>query len=187
MREVEIPGGTAMLRERADMKMRHRRIMEVAAVMAQPAVSKARTALKTDARGALVLDKNDRPVVDKAKADAIRYTTDEANAMLEAQDATIFAMLESWSLPEPMPQHLEDIGDMDPAVYDALALASKDDGADVLVGETSFKESPDRDRPTGSSASSNGSSTVEPLESGSRSTRKSGRGGASTRSGRSTD
>lgn len=154
MRDVEIPGGTATLRDREDMKMRHRRIVEIASIEASPAVAKARTALVPDPA------KPGEMKLDPEKANKIVYTASEAAAMLQAQDATIIAILHSWTLDEPLPT-VDTIGDISPGVYDALSAATKDDGADLLVGETNFEESPDRERPTGSSLSSNGSSPEE--------------------------
>lgn len=185
MREVEIPGGTAMLRDREDMKMRHRRMIEIASITASPAVAKSRVALARDEHGDVLLDDKGNPTIDPEKANRVEYTPGEAAAMLEAQDAVIIASLSSWTLELPLPT-LDTLGDVPLDVYDALSQATRVQGADVIVGETSFETDPDRERPTGSSANSNGSSSEESSNQASGLTRMSELGGESTSSASST-
>ena len=126
MRTVDIPGGTATFRDREDVRIRHRRLIEAATVAALPALAKINT---TDPDAA-------------AKA----LTGPEATTLFELQDASIVGLLASWTLEGPTPT-LETIGDLDPVVYDALAERTRETGAQVAAAEV-FKETPEAESPT---------------------------------------
>lgn len=139
---VDIPGGQATLRGREELRMRHRRLIETAGLAAASIISR------------LPADAADNPA---ALAD-IRMSMDESEALMRVQDATIVALLDSWTLPDELPT-MATVGDMDPKVYDALAQATKELGAATLAAEN-FEPSPDRTDPTGGSKTSVMSSTV---------------------------
>ena len=117
MRTVTIPGGTACLRENTEIKIRHRRLIETAAVAAAQIMAK------------IDPEKVKAGLLDMAALDVTRQ---EADRLYEVQDATIVAVLDSWTLPMPVPD-MDTIGDLDPDVYQALADASKDIGAQVAA------------------------------------------------------
>lgn len=136
---VEIPGGYAVFREPKEMKQRQRRMIETAAMTAAHVIAKLPDS------------------VDPAStriADIPALTRDDAEALADLQDATIIALLESWTLPVPLPT-LDTLGDLDVATYDALAAASANAGA---VGNTrvDFQPSPDQSSPTLPSSGSDG-------------------------------
>ncbi len=118
MKTVTIPGGTASLREMHEIKVRHRRIIETAAIAAVPALAKLPSSLEELAT---------------AKLSELNLSKEEATSLFELQDATIVASLDSWTRPEPIPT-LDTIGDLDEDVYEALSLASRDLGAAVASG-----------------------------------------------------
>ena len=137
---ITIPGGTARLREPHELRQRHRRMVELAAMAAAHVIAK----LPEGADETTKL--SDIPALSIADAEAIT----------NLQDVTILAVLESWSRPDPLPT-LETLGDLDVDTYDALAAAAKD-LKDVRVD---FSPSPEPDSPTQGSNDSNGRSADE--------------------------
>ena len=128
---ITIPGGTARIREPHELRQRHRRMVEIAAMAAAHVIAKM-------PEGADETTKlSDIPALSIADAEAIT----------NLQDVTILAVLESWSRPGPLPT-LETLGDLDVDTYDALAAAAKD-LKDVRV-DTS--PSPDPQSPTSPSS-----------------------------------
>ncbi len=118
MRTVDIPGGTAELREKLDMKVRHRRLVESAALAAASAVAK------------LPGDREELEALDMSKLD---LTKDEADGLFALQDATIIATLASWTLPDALPT-VGTVQDLDQELYDALAAATSDIGTSIATG-----------------------------------------------------
>ena len=117
MRTITIPGGTALLREREEIKVRHRRLIEAASVAAASAVSKL---------------PQDNTNLDMVQIASLDLTAAEANSLFALQDATIIATLESWTLPDPIPT-LDTIGDLDPGLYDAVAEATREEGQQIAA------------------------------------------------------
>jgi hypothetical protein len=135
MKTVEIPGGNAQLREKHEIKVRHRRLVESASVGAAVALSKL---------------PSDEAELEAATLADLGLTTDEADGLFKLQDATIVAALDSWTLPDPIPT-LATVGDLDPDVYDALAEATRELGTAIATEESfdppaptlpGFEESP---------------------------------------------
>ena len=120
MKPVEIPGGNAQLREKHEIKVRHRRLIEAASVGAAVALSKL---------------PSDPDELETATLTDLKLTKDEAGSLFELQDATIVAALDSWTRPEAIPT-LATVGDLDPEVYDALAEATSDLGTAIISTES---------------------------------------------------
>ena len=124
MKTVTIPGGNAVLREQDEIRVRHKRLIESAAVAASTALEKLPT---------------DRDKLESLNLAELALTRDEANSLFELQDATIVAALIGWTLTQPLPT-LDTIGDIEPAVYDALANATRELGT-AVVAPTDFSPS----------------------------------------------
>jgi hypothetical protein len=154
---VDIPGGTATLRDPDKLAVRHRRPMQVLVGVLGPArmreVAHAIQAGGVDGLHSLGLSEH------------------EMETVLRLTDATVFALLESWTVDAPLPRSMDDVGDMDARVYDVLTavcgrinadfIASQpvgDDGQPVDVFGPDGVEDPDS--PTGASVASRGRSTV---------------------------
>lgn len=119
MKVVDIPGGKATLREKADMRKRHQRIVEAAAIAAAPALAQIERIGGGEAIGKRVSE--------------LQLSASEATTVFDLQDATIIAVLDSWTLPEPLPT-LDTLGDLTTELYDALAVATSELGAEVING-----------------------------------------------------
>jgi hypothetical protein len=152
MKTVDIPGGTATLREKPDVKVRHRRLVEAAAIEAAPVLAK------------LPGDEATREAMTETEVLALGVSRKEVHSLFELQDATIVALLASWSLPGELPD-MDTIGDLDPELYDALSKASGGLGADI-TGETFEPPKPDSpgfaESPTVPSADSEPGSRADP-------------------------
>jgi len=109
MRTVDIPGGTAVLREAKDLTVRQRRMAESAIIAAASILVK--------------LPADPSQLTSRTIAE-LGLTQEEADHVYEMQDAAIVAALESWSLPDPVPT-LATVGDLKGELYDALAKASE--------------------------------------------------------------
>lgn len=132
MKLIEIPGGMAEIRDRLTSE-RQRRPLKAAWIAAQGAYTKLRDRGITD-------DMSD----DEAErvAERTTLTLAESSALLEVQDASIVAFLQSWTLPRPLPT-IENVQDLEPDLYEALANATKDLAASALVDEPNFTPSKD--------------------------------------------
>jgi len=119
MKTIEIPDGSAELREKPDIKVRHRRLIEAAGVAAMPGLAK------------LPSTRDELENLDVAKVGSLTRT--EADSLFTLQDATIIAALASWTLPKPLPT-MDTVGDLDPELYDALANATRELGTSVATG-----------------------------------------------------
>ena len=119
MRTIKIPGGTAALREKHEIKVRHKRLIESATIGAAVAMAKL---------------PSDQAELEAASLADLELTSAEADGLFALQDATIIATLSAWSLPEPIPT-LATLGDLDPDVYDALAEGSREMGTAITAGE----------------------------------------------------
>ena len=138
--EVAIPGGTAVVRAPSELRVRHRRVVESAALAAAALIQRL------------------EPGTDELPGD---LSAEEAGKLLTLQDATIVASLESWTLPDPLPT-LETVGDLPVGVYDALAEATRRTGAELALRGTDFSARPIKEEsPTEPSGSSNGSLVAE--------------------------
>ena len=133
MRTVNIPGGTAVIRERADLRVRHRQMMQAAALAAGTAIAK----LPRRTEDGVV-------AVDFDKVDVAGLTAGEAQSLLDLNNVAIATMVESWTLPGDPPRTIDEVGDLDIPVFEALSLEVRDAGAAGLAAETSFEPSDPR-------------------------------------------
>jgi hypothetical protein len=170
MKVVELQGGSATLREREDVKVRQRQMLEAASVVAAPAIEK-------------IPKQAGKPSeIDWEALDKAGLTYEEMQTLLQLQNAAIVALLAAWTFPEPLPATLDDVLDLPAERYDQLAQAVRSIGAGIITGETSFEPSDPRaegftDSPT---VPSQGSSER------SRATRESGSIGEQPNGGEST-
>jgi hypothetical protein len=118
VKTVDIPGGQATLREKQDIKVRHRRLIEAAGIEAAPLLAK------------LPNDQASKAALTESQVLALGISKQEANSLFELGDATIVAALAAWTLPDPLPT-LATIGDLDPELYEALSTACAQLGADL--------------------------------------------------------
>ncbi len=168
MRTIEVPESerrpawSAQLRENEEIKVRHRRLIEVAGVAAARPMEKIERQKK---------EGKDVAALDMAELD---LNAVEADRVMALQDAVIVATLASWTLEEPLPT-IETVGDMDTDIYEALAQVTRDQGAAIATG-VDFEPGPG-EGPTGPSDGSEKPS-AEPVES--KLTVVSGSDGAST-------
>ena len=146
MKTVEIPGGNAQLREKHEIKVRHRRLVESASVGAAVALAKL---------------PSDEAELEAATLADLDLTTDEADGLFKLQDATIVAALDSWTLPDPIPT-LATVGDLDPDVYDALAEATRELGTAIATEENFDPPAPNSEEFASSPTDRSGDSE-EPL------------------------
>ena len=119
MRQVEIPGGVAHLREQHEVRTRHKQLVEAASVAAASGLRKLYGRSQEDLES---LDMGE-----------LHLDLRESMAMIDLQNATIIALLSSWTLGIPVPD-MDTIGDLDPAVTEALVDATREDGAALALG-----------------------------------------------------
>lgn len=152
---IDIPGGQATLRDPNELKVRQRRLIEAARADLAISMSKITPELLESAQGA---DREDAARLGREMlAQGVNFGTEDWRRIWAFQDATIIALLESWTLPDALPT-METIEDMDEVVYDVLADATKQEGAAMAQGEAAadFSPNPDQGRPTGPSSVSAG-------------------------------
>ncbi len=120
MKTVDIPGGTAVLREKQDIKVRQRQLVEAAYIPASAAMAK------------LPGNIEELKDFDLSKSD---ITISEAQTLFDLQSATIVAALASWTLDAPLPT-METVGDLDQDVYDELGAATASLGNEIVAPES---------------------------------------------------
>jgi hypothetical protein len=89
-----------------------------------------------------------------AGLDALGLTEAEYDLLLRMNEATIYAVLESWTLEDPLPASASEVGEMQGGVFDALQIAVAQLN---LTGDERFsiEAIDDLTSPTGASAGSN--------------------------------
>jgi hypothetical protein len=127
MKTVELEGGSATLRERSDVKVRQRQMIEAASVVAAPAIAKIPKAPGKPGE------------IDWEQLDKAGLSYVEMQSLLQLQNAAIVALLASWSFPEPLPATLEDVLELPAERYEQLSEAVRSIGAGIVTGETSFE------------------------------------------------
>lgn len=137
MRTVDIPGGQVTLRDAAELNVRQRRRIEVIAMQLGPVMSKLEKVTATSGMDDLDLSEH------------------QASLVFDLQDATILSAVASWTLDRPIPT-AETVGDLDVALYDALAAATATLVATVAPVDFSPSANPEDGSPTGGSDGSDG-------------------------------
>lgn len=142
MPTVQIPGGTAVLRDASQLKVKHRRPIQVLVGSLGPARAEQmqRVIAEDGVRG----------------LDRLGLSPREYELIFLMNEATLYAVLESWTIEDPFPQSAEDIGDMRGDLYDALMV----EAAKVAVPDDRFSLTAveDLESPTGASVASSGRS-----------------------------
>jgi len=152
---VELPGGFAILRDQEELRGRDRNLIKAAAMAAGPAIEKMPDAVS---EGKLEGEsEEDMQARLGSEMGDVHLTWQESLALLELRQATVVAVLQSWSLPDPLPT-METIGDLPADLYDALDAAIGGLPT-AIAAETNFDAQPGTKNPTGSSRSSDGPST----------------------------
>ncbi len=183
MSVIEIPGGTATLRDKL-VSERHFRVLEAAYMSAEGVISKLQYAFSAAAMeklgfevGATLtaaqaqkVEEATRTLTEEeqtAASKAVHLSRAESMALLELQDAAIVAFLEHWSLKAPLP-NIDNVADINKELYKALAdatkgLATQAMGSTVNFGATEDKVDPvtGLDFPTGASSVSDGHSETK--------------------------
>ena len=127
MRTVNIPGGQAVIRERSDLKVRQRQMIEAAGVVASEAMAK-------------IPKQADNPSeIDWEALDRAGLSYAEMQSLQQLQNAAILALLAGWSFPEPLPATLDDVLELPAERYEQLSEAVRSIGAGIVTGETSFE------------------------------------------------
>jgi hypothetical protein len=151
VKQITIPGGEATVREPGDLTPRQKRRLSDAARAAAPAIVK------------LMGPDPTKPDLSSAQSALEESSLSRADweRVRELQEATVCALLESWSLEQPLPT-LATIGDLETDLYTALIEAL---GVNpVEDAETDFSPSPDADSPTNALSDSAGRSSDAPAE-----------------------
>jgi hypothetical protein len=129
MRQETMPdGGWVGLREKADMRVKHRRAINSASIHALQAIRKLPSNLPTDGKALTAAD------LEKIDMNDLNLSEEEADALQRVQEAAIWAQLAGWSYDEPLPVTSADVGEMNGDRYDALAELTRGLAADIVNG-----------------------------------------------------
>lgn len=159
MRRIPLPdNGWVELREPADLRVKHKHLMQAAYTGAMVAMNKIPDFVATlpkepqeRAAAIALLDVDDLT----AKG---ALTFDEARSLQRVQEVTVVAFVVAWSLKEPVP-NVDTVGDMREEIYDVIAEATQKDAAAALQG-VNFDPTPrdESGNPSGPASDSNGHS-----------------------------
>lgn len=146
MRTVEIPGGTATIRDPDELRAKDADLIEAAAYAASPALQKLPPELLAAAGS------DDDPAEAAAKfGEAVKdvhFTMDEWLLLTQMRRATVVATLDSWTLDRPLPT-MQTIGDLPRDLMAALDTAM---GGVPVQARTDFSLSTDPESPTSASS-----------------------------------
>lgn len=120
--EVQIPGGTAELLERTELTARRQRAIEVITLQSPSLIKKMNSAGKVKTPDGQVIDNPDGT----DNLPEIELDEKEATLFFRIQDATLYAMLKSWTLPQPTPETVDAVQDLPAPVYAALMQGVQD-------------------------------------------------------------
>jgi len=166
MERVEIPGGHALLRD--TLTVAGRKIVERTSIVVSKAQRRVRVQMGDEAADAV--DEN-------TPAGRLPYTEAELEAFQRFEMAGFVALVHKWTLPIEIPRTIDEVGELDPDVYDPIAAAVRkrlpsilkrpDASMDAAVDE---QGRPIADSPTGPSTDSHvgggESPSTPPSESG---------------------
>lgn len=130
MKTVEVNGGTVMLRERADLRVKDRRMLQEELADVAPILKD--------------LPFNEDGSLDEVKAlEANMLTKEVLNAFYRTAEVAIAARVAGWSFSTPVPTTMEDVENLPVDLYDALSLAVTD-GIQDMLGDLDFEPSDPR-------------------------------------------
>lgn len=150
---VDFPDGTyAVMREKVNV--RGRKAMQRTSVPAMNAMRRIRMA-----RAAQEIPDGDEPTPNEV----VEYSEQEIHAMQRFEMAGVMAMLAHWTRDEPLPRTIDDVEEMEPEVYEAIAIVVRPELWSLLGGPAVGPDSavdgqgrPAIDSPSGPSTDSNG-------------------------------
>jgi hypothetical protein len=153
---VQIPGGEAVLSSsRAEMTPRRLREVELLQSRLGKKITSAVGASMITCEGDVVVDNRDELDEDgtpKFTADPVDVSPRELRLMTELTDAWTWALLRSWTLPEPLPATPDDILDLSIDVFNALRFEASRIVVDMMAEPGFTVDSvEDRNSPTGDS------------------------------------
>ena len=148
-RTIEIPGGSAVFRDREELRGRDQNLIQAAAMAAAPALAQLPDSVTKAA------ESGDMTQVAEDLTEApMSLSRPQALALLELKECVAVALLKSWTLPIPLPT-VDTIGDLEIGLYTALCDAAGGMSmAELAV--TNFEPSHEPESPFTDSASSNG-------------------------------
>ena len=152
---IKLPGGTALLRDKTELRGRDKNLIQAAAMAAAPALSKLPPGVVSAAEAG-----DQAAAAEAAQLETITLTRSEAQALLELKECVAVALLVAWDLkmpdgtPRPLPT-ADTIGDLPEDLY--TALCDEVAGIDTsTLTATDMGVSSDPDSPTTASESSSG-------------------------------
>ena len=145
--QKDILGGQAVFRDMEDMRGRDRNLIKAAAAAATGYFSKLPPEVMEPG------PEGETPEEMVARTtpllEGLAFTWQENLAMLELRQATVVAMLQSWTLDRPLPT-MDTIGDLEGDLYDSLDEAIGGVTTAIAQG-VDLEPSPDPDSPFGNS------------------------------------
>ncbi|HEX7355317.1 MAG TPA: hypothetical protein VF288_10855 [Mycobacteriales bacterium] len=180
-RTIDLPGGSATLRDAEEISGAGRKLVRAAAIAASSAFAKLPTEVTEPPKGTESAEERAaRAAAVEDAMKAVEFSLSEALALETLREVSAVVSVAAWTLPYPAPS-MSNIGELPGDVYDALltAVGAVPDGA----LDTDFSPTTDASSPTeGSSASAGPSSDAPPNPS----TTTSSSGGGSTATASST-
>lgn len=158
MKEIEIPGGKAIIRDKL-VSERQYRILKAAYMGAMGVLRKIQDARQELDETGLTPEEIEAQA--EAQVESLHLSASENMTLMELQDAAIVAFLHAWTLNRQLP-NLDTVGDLDLDLYKALADATSPLANEALSALPDYSETPQMkdknglDFPTGSSKSSDG-------------------------------
>lgn len=150
---IEIPGGQAVMHDRRDeVTPRRRREVELIASRVGQVVVAASKAARLYCGEDLVVDNSD--VKDPKTGEPVfsgdvHLTEHQLRMMARLTDAVTWALLVSWTLPEPLPEDPDALLDIPGPVFDTLRQKAAELNAAMGDGGFTVDAVEDRDSPTG--------------------------------------
>lgn len=159
MRTVEIPGGTARIKDRGDLRGRDSKLIKASALAAQNVLAK----IPEEARpkpGEDPKEAGDR-MQKYLEEHPLDLTAEEGMLLLDMKEAVMVAYLVDWTLDLALPT-MKTIGDLPDEIYQALDDATGGETINAAVSSVNFEVNPDKNSPTGPSGSSDSSLRAGP-------------------------
>jgi len=168
MREVDIPGGTALLKERADLTGDDEMILSAATAGASEVIELMRSVVPLEKAE----DESDEDF-EKRQADRrseLNLSMEENLRLMAIAKAGAFVSLHSWTLKAPpLPKTFEQFGKLPRDIFGALVGATGGEHILALLGGVDFEpiangtreQEKEQATPTGGSASSEASSVSD--------------------------